>query len=333
MAIHAMRRYHFLAGQVLSGQILKDLSRQEVVPFGFRFDDRDAALEASLEKRGILFPLLLKPGKKGGEAAVISGHKRFAWALRKKLKAIPVQFVREKFSDKEFFLLSLYSNWNQNFPELDRMRALEKAEKDFHFKAAEIQEQILPALGLVSAGALESHRRIAGLTGGIHRLIHGKKLPFQAAASLSRFAEAEQKFLAGSVFNSLHLTSNQLLLIADWLTALKKIKKTTLEALAGEKSIRDVLEHPKMDERTRGERFFAAVYALRFPALEKAGKKFAHLKGQLEKIEGVRLERPEGFESEGLSLRARLKDRESVDRILRFLQTQSGPFEKFFNPE
>lgn len=302
----------------------ESISRER--PYGFRYEERDPGLEASLEKRGILCPVLLRP-REAGPLVLVSGHKRLAFARRKSLDLVPAALVREDLSEKEFFLLSLYSNWNQNFFDLDRMTALQKAEAVLGFSEEETLAEIFPALGLSpSRGVLEEYRHVAGLNPEIHRLIFQGKLPFRGTAALRRFSREEQAFLAREVFERVHLTTSQVRLLAEWFFDLRKIKKCSLEALIQAEVFQEVFKPPERDERGRGEGFFETVRSLRFPRLTEAERKFRRLQAQLVN-EDVQLERPESFEAEGFLLRSRLKNRESLGRVLRFLETHRPQLE------
>ena len=295
-------------------------------PYGFRFEENDPCLEASFEKRGILCPVLLRPSG-DGSAVLVSGHRRLVFARRKSLERVPAAWVREDLSEREFFLLAVYSNWNQNFSELDRMTVLQKAEAVFGFSEEEILEEIFPALGLSpSRGVLEEYRRTAGLAPEIHRLVFQGRLPFRGLSGLRRFSREEQAFLAREVFEKAHLTANQVRLTAEWVFDLRKIKKCSLEALLQAVEFLEIFKPSETDARGRGERFFERVRSLRFPRLTEAESKFRRLQSRLAG-EGIQIERPENFEAEGFLLRGRLKNRESLERILRFLETHRSRLE------
>ena len=203
------------------------------LPYGLRFDYKDSYLESSLEARGMLFPILLfHDGKK---QVVVSGCKRFSYALRKDWKEIPATVIGEKFSRKELFFLSLFSNWNQKFTELDRMEILRKGEMDFALSRDELSGTVLPAIG-IAVSAFEEYRQAAKLPAEILVLIHAGKLPFRGSSSLGRFSREEQLYLAGNVFNRMHLTTNQLTLVSEWISDLKRSRKRPLETLFVEKT-------------------------------------------------------------------------------------------------
>lgn len=294
-------------------------------PYGLRFDYEDPRLGASLEKRGILFPLLAV--LEGEKAVLVSGHKRFFCALQKGWEEVPLSFVGQEFSEKELFFLSLYSNWNQSFSDLDRMRAIQKGEKIFRMGEGELQEEVLPALGLSpTASTLEEFRRLARLSEEIQFLVHKGKIPSRGISRFSQFSKEEQHLLSRTLFDGAHFTTNQLILLAEWIWDLKKVKRISLEELF-EGEIQNIMKHPSLDPRTRGEKLFTALRLLRFPSLSKEEKDFRRLKVQLEERGEIHIEKPEGLHREGVLLRARLRNRESLTRVLEFLENHRESLE------
>ena len=210
------------------------------------------------------------------------------------------------------------------------MVAIQKARQSFGFTETEIREEILPALALSPfQTAWQEYETVGKLTDAIHRLIFEKRLPFRGSVSLARFSGEEQEFLASKVFKALHLTTNQLTLIAEWLSDLRKIKKASLEAILGEESLPRILQDPHLDLRAKGERFFGNLRRLRFPRLSEVEKDFRSLANEFKKEKEIHLEPPVGFETEGISLRAHLKDRESLSRVLQFLKVNQHRLETF----
>lgn len=297
-------------------------------PFGLRYGYEDAGFEASLGKRGILSPLWAVR-KSTGQAVLISGHKRFSFALREKWAEVPVLFFEEDLSESDCFFLSLYSNWNQAFSDLDRMTALHKAVEVFQLEEKEICGEVLPALGLRAHSiVLKEYLTVGKLPQSIHELMQSQKIPFRGASSLAGFSEAEQSFLASEVLARIHVTSNQLMLLCEWLKDLKKIRRDTLEGCLVDPVLQEILVHPNLDPRARGEQWFERVRSLRNPRLSEEAKAFARFKARWEEVEGIGLERSQGSES-GIVLRAQLKTRESIAHLVRLLETQRQSLETF----
>ena len=318
----------------MEGQILKDWTPLEQIsgesPYGLRFDYEDPALKSAIERKGILVPLFLSPVS-DEKTVVVSGHKRFNYARKKNLREVPSYLILEKLTEKELFLISLYSNWNQNFSDLDRMEAIRKAEKNFHFTPEEILSEVLPALGLPAAKAvLQDYRETAELAAEIQQLIFQGRLPFRGASSLRIFSPAEQILLGREIFSKIHLTTNQLIRTAEWLSDLKKSKKTSLDRITGNESIQKAFAANKEDLRAKGEKIFSAVRNLRFPGIAGEEERFLSVKKKFEEIKEIRFERPQGFELPGLLLHAHLKNREGFERILKFLETHRSSIDPWF---
>ncbi len=296
-------------------------------PYGLRFNYRDDFLGASLKKRGMLFPVLLSADKGEEKLTMISGHKRFFAAVRLGFKEIPAMILDEELSPKELFILSLYSNEGKQLTELDRMIALKKAENDFGFTPQELKEEIFPLLGITLHQKRE-YQEVSGLAKELHLLIDQKKLPFHGTASLARFSHEEQVFLARNLFENLHLTCNQLMQTSEWLKDLQRLKKIEVAKILTEENLSQVLQHPQMDPRTRGERFFQMLWALRFPRISKKEKDFQKLKAKLASSNEISVQHPEGFEAQGLVLRAQLK-RKGIAGIIRYLEDHKTILENF----
>jgi hypothetical protein len=92
------------------------------------------------------------------------------------------------------------------------------------------------------------------------------------AAPLGRFSREEALLLGRTVFDRSHLTRNQLVRIAEWLSDMKRIRKATLAEILREESLQKILHHPLMDRKAKGERFFETVRSLRFPRVSEAIK-------------------------------------------------------------
>lgn len=99
----------------------------------------------------------------------------------------------------------------------------------------------------------------------LQRLIEQKKIPLRGSSSLERFSDKEQHYLIEHVFPHVHLTTNQIIRLTEWLSDLKKLNKTALEDVIKAIPIQGVLSNPRLDFRAKGERLFEAIRALRFP--------------------------------------------------------------------
>lgn len=99
----------------------------------------------------------------------------------------------------------------------------------------------------------------------LHHLIQQKRIPERGSASLNRFSEEEQSFLIERILPHVHLTTNQLIRLTEWLSDLKKLKNLPLQSLFQDSSILEIISNPRLNLRTRGEKLFERVRSLRFP--------------------------------------------------------------------
>ena len=106
---------------------VQDIKPEE--PFSLRYQLRDAALEHSIEKRGILTPVLVTSS--GDRLQLIAGHKRMAAARRLEFSSIPVCELQGSPSLEDLWMVSILSNWNQGWHDLDRCWALKKGRLDW----------------------------------------------------------------------------------------------------------------------------------------------------------------------------------------------------------
>ena len=84
--------------------------------------------------------------------------------------------------------------------------------------------------------------------------------------------EEEKIYLSESLFREAHFTTNQWIRILEWLSDLKKIKKAELKGILDDAILREIMNHPRLDPRTRGKKLFERIRTLRFPNVSKALK-------------------------------------------------------------
>ena len=89
---------------------------------------------------------------------------------------------------------------------------------------------------------------------------------------LERFSKEEKNALAMTLFREAHFTTNQWIRVLEWLSDLKKIKKTGLKEILDDDTLQQVMSHPRLDPRTRGKKLFERIRTLRFPNVSKVLK-------------------------------------------------------------
>ncbi len=230
--------------------------------FDFRHSLKDDALRASIQRSGILMPIVVTNASR---PAVIAGHKRLQAARALKIKEVPV-LAAEKTKPVDAFLLNLISNWKQVFPDTDRARALGKASREFRMKESEILTVVMPLLGLPEdKTVLEFYLKADQFPESVKDLIDKGHWPLRAVAFLFKLSKTDQIYLAKTIGVKAWLTHSQLSQAGEWLVDILKGSGKTLLELFREHKILEQLELPGMDPRTRADRFFAGIKRLRFP--------------------------------------------------------------------
>lgn len=303
-------------------------------PFACRGSAENPALKKSMERSGLVTPVVLL-GKKDGYV-MLSGHARLGAAASLGWVEIPAAVVSAEKTDKEWFLFSVLSNWNQPWKELDGCFAVKRA-LDLDFSEKEIVEDILPALGLSPEKKwIQEAKEILSMDPGILKAAAAGNLPYRGIRSLAVFKPEDQRDFAVEIAARLPLTSNQLIQTSEWLFDLMKAAKSGLKAYLGFSGLQTILSAEGSDGRQKAERFCKALRKLRFPQLAAREDQFASAAEKLAQ-EGrdararFVLEPPPSFEAEGLTLKAVLKDPEALDRLTEVLKRKRNLFNSLFD--
>ncbi|HNX68590.1 MAG TPA: ParB/RepB/Spo0J family partition protein [Candidatus Omnitrophota bacterium] len=298
-------------------------------PYNYRYRSADAELGVSVNRSGVLMPLIVTEEK---HPVVIAGHKRFAAALAAGIETVPA-LVAAGLKPQDAFLLNLISNWRQEVPEMDRAKALGLAVRQFRFKPEEVREILMPLLGLPADQAtLELYLKADAMPGALKDLFATGVLAFRGVTFLLKFSEADQTYFAKAVGSRVKLSSSQLLQTGEWLSDVMKREGKCLEALLKNHPVREVLDHPDIDPRTKADKFFAAVKWLRFPRYSAYLEAFEHRKADIIRDDKQwRLEPVEGFEEKGFELRARVKNAADLDAILKRLSESRSALNSLFD--
>ena len=295
-------------------KILKIFSFSKKAPFCFRFRLQDDGLKDSVERHGILMPLLVTGGN---QPVVIAGYKRLCAARALNLRECPVLEIG-KINSRDAFLLNLISNWRQGFSEMDRVKALSVAVRNLGMTVKDVQTQVMPLLGLPQdLGTLQVYLKADHFPVSLKNHFEEGLISFRCAASLLKFSRASQEFFAKKIIGKIKLTSSQSVQTVEWLADLMKRTGKGLESLLAKQRILKELNHTSMDPRTKADKFFEAVKRVRFPAYSAYRHEFQSRR--IDIIQGtrnLRLEPIEGFEERGFELQTRIKSQEDLDAFL-----------------
>lgn len=313
----------------ISKSIAADQIREDF-PFCCRYRPASPVLQESIAKRGVLTALVVT---KDARPAIVSGHRRYQAARKAGIREIPVFEIQENFGGGDYFILAVLSNWNQNWPDLDRAWTLHRAKEKFHLAENDLTELILPALGLPAGKyILNQYQSVAGLDRSILDLMAEDKLPFRGSQILSRFSPEDQRQWSSVILPRAALTTNQLLKAGEWLCDLLKKERLTLSDFMGKYGLGEILYHPEADRRQKAKNLYEMIRHLRFPRLAEYEKKFQTLSKSLQgDFRELKLEAPESFEAQGFNLHARIRDGRALANILKVLERQKPSLNSLFD--
>lgn len=308
---------------------MAEISRQ--MPFCYRFRLGDRVLEDSIRRQGVLIPLTVQ--KLGNRYRVLAGHKRLEIARKLGCKKIPVYEIEKKLSAKDGLIFSLISNWRQDVSEMDRARALTKALQEFGFKADEVRNVVMPLLGLPEEqGVLGLYLKADAMALSVKDLFDEKKLPFRGVSALLRFSTKDQDCFARCLGSKMRLTASQFVQVADWLADIVKRDNKSLALVLKQNLLRKILNHPKMDPRTKADQFFAAIKKLRFPDYEAYLERFEKIRPLiLREGKDIRFNPVAGFEDKGIDLHARVRTPADLERVLQKLSDSRSALNSLFD--
>lgn len=301
------------------------LSRIRSARFCMRDDVRSEELAASIKAHGLLQPLTVSV--KSSAFELIDGHRRF-WALKKRgvSKVLTVQLSPRE--DGDLFLTALTLNSAAGYSEMDRCRIIQCAAEEFQFSDSDIQNRILPLLGLaVSPKILKQYRLTASLPETLKQKIRKKWIPFHGSYAFTRIQTEDLNFLIRFILPRIRPTASQTAHLCEWLADLGQVQKKPLKVI-----LKPIPLSAKGDFRVRTDFFYEAVRALRFPDIAKKERAFkAAVKEWGRGTSGVQWRATDHFEQEGFYLQAHLRNAKEFERFAAEMSRLQKPVSALFD--
>lgn len=298
-------------------------------PFRTRYLLEDKRLVQSIEKRGILAPLVLTGAK---PKTLVSGHKRLQAAKSLGLKQVQAFEITAP-SSQDLFLAAILWNWNQGWTELDRAWTIRNAFDQHKLEEKEVLEEVLPALGLpCERGLSQEYRRAGNLDASLLDLMASDQMSFRGCVRLARLSREDQSAFARVIVRQTALSASQLAQAGEWIYDLLKTKKTDLRGLLAGSDFEAILNHSQWDQRRKGDEFLKKLHLLRFPRLAARKVQFETFSEEIRReTKELELEAPPSFEEEGYWLHARIRKPESLDRVLEILGRKRTSLNSLFD--
>ena len=296
--------------------------------YGYRYRLTDPLLQSAIRRHGILTPIIVSEDVR---PVVIAGHKRLHAAKALKMKDVPV-IVAKHVTPRDAFLLNLVSNWKQPCSEMDRVKALGRAERDFGFKERELLSEVMPLLGLPEDKAtLELYLKFDRMPVSIKDLIDVGGVALRGAAFLLKFSQKDQEYFAAKIGSQVKLTSSQWLQTGEWLSDMMKRTGKSLVDFCRQSKVLEGLHVPGMDARTKADKFFACLKRLRSPNYSNFRERFeAKTSALLRDTKALRLEPVQGFEEPGFELHARVRTPGELDLLLQRIAEKRSALNSLF---
>lgn len=297
-------------------------------PSCYRYRLADPALEASIQRHGMLMPVLVSDEVR---PVVIAGHKRLHAARALKLKEIPV-LIAARTKPQDALLLNLVSNWKEACPDMDRAQALGTTARELGFNEKELLLEVMPLLGLPDDKAtLELYRKLDRFPRPLKDLIVDGRLPIRGVSFLMKFSEKDQEYFAKEIGSRMRLTSSQLLQAGEWLSDMLRGTGKSLGDFCRSSKVLEGLHVPGMDPRIKADKFFARLKRLRSPHYSKALAQFEEKSGSVFcGAKGIRLEPVQGFEEPGFELHARVRTPEELELLLQKIAEKRSSLNSLF---
>lgn len=296
------------------------------LPFRARYRLIDEGLDGSVSALGVVFPLHVTAD---APHRIISGHKRYAAAVKAGIKKMPAVLHDQKSGPKDLFLLSLLSNWGQTFGGMDCVFAAGKA-AEYGFSPKEIREKILPLLGLEPHKKnLEELMEIGGMHLLLKEALADGSLPMRGASLLCRFTETDQQTFARGIAAHISLTSSQLMQAAEWLQDLISERSRPLDAFLGESGLASVLSESGEDKRRKADQFLKKLRKLRFPRQTALEEKFFEAARGIEE-DGLKIEAPAFFEDQGLTVKLKARSPGDLNQLIKTLGLKQTSINSLF---
>ncbi|MBU9888497.1 MAG: ParB/RepB/Spo0J family partition protein [Candidatus Omnitrophica bacterium] len=314
-----MARYAF---RVLS---VSKISKR--MPWNYRYRLEDAFLKVSVQRAGVLTPLIVTGGAR---PALIAGHRRFIAARANGSREVPV-FLAGSIEPRDAFILNLVSNWRQSCSVMDRVLAIALAER-LGFSEEELREFVMPLLGLTGdLAVLELYRKARLFPRSLSDLFEDGAIPFRGALPLSRLSLADQAYFADEAVRGVKFTSSQVLQAAEWLVDVVKVTGKDLGSIFREHRLMEGLERPGMDLRTKADKLFGRIKWIRFPAYEDHLKTFEDRSGLIVRgAKNLSIRPADGFEERGFDIQARVRTPEDLDLLLDKLLKERSALNSLF---
>ena len=275
-------------------------------------------LKESIQKIGLLTPLILRKQNGTKKFQIIAGYKRGIVLNELSAEVIPAYiFNKEELNNKNALKMNFLENlYTRELNSIEISEFLFKLKECINISDDKIVNVYLPLIGLEkSLHILNKYLSLQNLITGFKELAVIKKIHLKILSRLSLLSCKDQESLFGLVKN-LELGFN---FVNELLTLLEEISKRDGNAifdLISDREINEILIKDKISRDQKIKSIMSFLKEKRYPLIKEFEMKInKHIKN-LKLPNSISINLAENFENEAITMKLKFKDKKEYQEIL-----------------
>jgi len=289
--------------------------------FDLGFARRYEALRLSVERVGILQPLVVRSGGPDGRLRIVCGFGRASAAKDLRIAELPITVLPSGTTDADCLRLALLDNLgHRDFNPMERAVVLGRLEP--HEGREGLLRDYMPLFGLAPEGPLlERILALNRLVPALKTAVAERRIEEKIASRLAGLAAQDQERFA-DLLHRLPLTVSLAREFAEMLLDIARRDRTGIGRILAAPEIAAAIESDQMKPAEKVRAVRRRLAHLRRPALSEAEERFARVRSALRLPPSARLEHAPYFESDVMRLEIRFRDAEEIRATLALLKSR-----------
>lgn len=305
-------------------------SKYEMVPlekinatpfFRLSFGNKSDRLKESINKIGLVSPLILQPDKQG-RFDLVCGSRRLAVLRELDETHAPALLVGEGREGKDLLGLALDENLaHRKFNQAEKVFAV-KYLRDF-YSDDEVVSKFMPRLGLPpKTTMLERFVKLSALPPDALSTLAENLMDSETAEILLDFSQEDQT----AILNFIHALKpgiNKQSQIITWLFEICKRDDVSVQSILNHPEMTDVLFEPNLSRPDREKKARQNIYEIRFPEISRLKKLQASALNKLNFPKKLKLSPPQAFEGLDFTIKMEFSNFKDLNNHIDFLNKLS----------
>jgi hypothetical protein len=279
-------------------------------------------LVASIERVGILHPLIVRPLHTGKYFQLIAGFKRYSIAKQLYIERIPV-FVLPAKRRGDYASLIYAVEDNRSVRALSPMEicmALRLFACIHDSEKPKDPGGMARLLGIPPVESrIEDYLNLDRLDRAIQRKVHLKDIDFEQARILLKTDGVIARFLTAILLSGVHLNANRMKIAAEYLVEICRREGISPEGIIEAPALSAFLNRCKEGKRCRATEFQSILRTLRYPILSELQARFDRLSKGIASGIPVTIHHPEQFEGDCITVTIKARNRSELTENLKKL--------------